>query len=255
MAGAPRIDFIVIGVQKAGTTALYDYLGEDSAFGLSQVKEVHFFDDEAIDWAAPDYEPYHRQFPWDRPVIRGEATPIYIYWPQSLERIARYNSAIRLILLLRDPVERAWSHWKMEYARGVETKPFAWCIREGRHRLFDSEPWGVHREFSYVERGFYGEQTERLLTLFPRDQVLILAAESLRRDPNATLGRVNAFLGAPPPPALTPREVHVGREMDYGGDLAGEDVAFLREIYARDQDRLEALTGFRFPVSGHKFSP
>lgn len=243
MDAASRIDFIVAGVQKAGTTALYDYLSEDPAIGLSKVKEVHFFDDEGRDWAAPDYGPYHAQFDWDRPAIRGEATPIYAYWPGALERIARYNPAIRLILMLRDPVERAWSHWRMEYARGVETRPFSWCVRQGRRRLFDSEPWGVHREFSYVERGFYGEQVERLFELFPRDQVLILSADELRRDPNGVLGRVNAFLRAPPPPPRTPREVHVGAEMDYGGDLSAEDVAFLREIYAPDQVRLTALTG------------
>lgn len=255
MAGAPRIDFMVIGVQKAGTTALYDYLAEDPSIGLSQVKEVHFFDDETLDWARPDYDPYHARFDWDRPAIRGEATPIYVYWPGSLERIARYNPAIRLILLLRDPVERAWSHWRMEYARGAETRPFSWCVRQGRHRLFEAEPWGAHREFSYVERGFYGEQAERLLGLFPRGQLMIEAAETLRRDPNATLARVNAFLGAPPPRPVTAREVHVGRQMDDGATLGAEDVAFLRSVYARDQQRLAALTGFRFPAGGHKFGP
>lgn len=245
MAAAPRIDFIVIGAQKAGTTALYDYLSEDSALSLSRVKEVHFFDDESVDWVAPDYSRYHAHFDWERPAIRGEATPIYIYWPESLERIARYNPAVGLILLLRDPVERAWSHWKMEYARGVETNPFSWCVREGRSRVTKS-PRGVHREFSYVERGFYGQQVERLFDLFPRDQVFIAKAGDLRRKPNAVLAEINAFLGAPPPPPREPREVHVGRKMDYGDGLSTEDVAFLRALYARDDERLEALTGIRF---------
>jgi hypothetical protein len=246
MDAASRIDFIVAGVQKAGTTALYDYLTEDPAIGLSRVKEVHFFDDESRDWAAADYGAYHAQFDWERPAIRGEATPIYAYWPGALERIARYNPAIRLILMLRDPVERAWSHWRMEYARGVETQPFSWCVRDGRRRLFEAEPWGVHREFSYVERGFYGEQVERLFELFPQEQALILGADDLRRDPNGVLAQVNLFVGAPPPQPRTPREVHVGAEMDYGADLSAEDVAFLQEIYAPDQLRLQALTGVRF---------
>lgn len=245
MTAGSRIDFIVIGAQKAGTTALYDYLTEEPAITLSKVKEVHFFDDETQDWDAPDYGAYHAQFDWDRPALRGEATPIYVYWPDSLERIARYNPAARLILLLRDPVERAWSHWRMEYARGVETRPFSWCVRQGRHRLFEGEPWGVDREFSYVERGFYGEQVERLFGLFPREQVLIRTAEELRRDPDAVLGAVNAFLGLPPPAPRAPREVHVGRDMDYGGDLSAEDTAFLTEIYRPDQERLEALTALR----------
>lgn len=238
-----RVDFMVIGVQKAGTTALFDHLADDPQIALSRVKEVHFFDDETVDWSAPDYGAYHAQFePTARP-IRGEATPIYVYWPGALERIARYNPAARLILMLRDPVERAWSHWKMEFARGVETRPFAWCIREGRRRLFDAEPWGVHREYSYVERGFYGEQVERLLTLFPREQLLILKADHLRRDPTRVLREVNAFLGLAPPPPAAPRAVHVGRDMDYGESLRDEDVAWLRRVYARDMARLLDLTG------------
>jgi hypothetical protein len=247
MSAERRIDFIIIGAQKAGTTALFDFLAEDPAFSLSDVKETHFFDDEAADWAQPDYAPYHARFDWSRPAIRGEATPIYCYWPQSLERIARYNPAIRLILLLRDPVARAWSHWRMEYARGVETLPFSQAIREGRRRLFEAggrregQPWGYDREFSYVERGYYGEQVERILELFPREQLLVLQAEDLRRDPNPILAEVAGFLGAPPPPARAPREVHVGREMDYGGELAEADAAFLRQIYARDQARLAQL--------------
>src|SRR3978361_174698 len=143
-----RVAFIVAGVQKGGTTALFDYLGDEPGVSLSRVKEVHFFDDESQAWPRQDYGAYHANFasPDGRP--RGEAAPIYLYWPHSLEPTAAYTPAMKLIVMLRDPVARAWSHWKMEYARGVETQPFAWCIREGRQRLFETQPWGVHREFS-----------------------------------------------------------------------------------------------------------
>lgn len=241
----PLVNFIVVGVQKAGTTALFDYLGDSAAVTLSKVKEVHFFDDETLDWSKPDYGPYHAQFEaGDATGLRGEATPIYLYWPGSLERIAAYNPNIRLIVMLRDPVERAWSHWRMEYSRGVETHPFSWCIREGRQRLFSAEPWGVHREFSYVERGFYGEQIERLFSIFRRDQVLILTADGLREEPAATLGQVADFLRIPSHGAVEHRDVHVGREV--GGPLAAEDIDYLRGLYARDMARLDALTGVSF---------
>lgn len=241
-----KVDFIIIGAQKGGTTALFDHLADDPAISLSRVKEVHFFDDESRDWGRPDYGDYHAQFDMTAPSPRGEATPIYIYWPGSLERIAAYNPAVRLILMLRDPVERAWSHWRMEYSRGVEPLPFAQAIRAGRRRLVEGQPWGVHREFSYVERGFYGEQVERLYGLFPREQVLILRSDELRIDPNSVLARVNAFIGAPPPPPTSARQVHVGKEMDYGSELSEADIAYLRGLYARDQDRLQALTGLAF---------
>lgn len=231
---------MIVGAQKAGTTALFDYLGDLPGVALSTVKEVHFFDDEGVDWSAPDYELYHRAFPAPDGRILGEATPIYAYWPRALERIRAYNPDMRLIFMLRDPVDRAWSHWRMEFSRGVETHPFAWCVREGRGRLFDAAPWGHHREFSYVERGFYGEQLERLFQLFPARQVLLLRNEDLRLAPDVALSAVAGFLGLASPPPLRRREVHVGREFD---GLRPEDVAFLRNVYRRDQERLRALSG------------
>src|SRR5215203_1796439 len=155
----PLVSFLIAGVQKAGTTALFEYMRDNPAIGLPAAKELHFFDNETdIDWSRPDYGAYHRFFP-SEPACRGEATPIYIYWPNSLERIKDYNPEMKLVLLFRDPVSRAWSHWKMEYARGAETEPFSWCIRQGRGRVAgDRDTPGFHRVYSYVERGFYGRQ-------------------------------------------------------------------------------------------------
>jgi hypothetical protein len=205
MAEAPRVDFLIAGAQKGGTTALFSYLSEYPDIALGEPKEVHFFDDESQDWSAPDYAAYHAHFPAARGRPCGEATPIYLYWRSSLERIAVYNPGMKLVAVLRDPVERAWSHWRMEYARGAETRPFAWCIREGRQRLFEAEPWGFHREFSYVERGFYGEQLERASALFGRERVLALRSQDLRADPAAALSAVRSFLGLPDAPAPAPR--------------------------------------------------
>lgn len=243
MAKPPRVTFLIAGAQKGGTTALFDYLGDYPDVALSDEKELHFFDDETQDWARPDYDSYEARFPPPDGRPCGEATPIYCYWPQSLERVADYNPAMKLILVLRDPVQRAWSGWRMESVRGSETHPFSWCIREGRGRLFDAEPWGHHREFSYVERGFYGEQVARIFDLFAREQVLVLKSETLRIDPTTTLAEVRRFLGLGPAPAPRPREVHVGT----GGDeLSDIDVAYLQQVYAADADRLAALTDVRF---------
>lgn len=253
MSPRPLVTFIVAGAQKGGTTALYDYLAEDPAIAMARIKETHFFDDEDRDWKRPDYGAYHALFepPAGRPC--GEATPIYLYWPGCLERICAYNPAMRLIVLLRDPVERAWSHWRMEHFRGVEPLSFSEAIRGGRARLFASRPpdrpWGYHREFSYVERGFYGEQVERLFAIFPREQALILRSAALQDAPAETLAQVRAFIGAPdaPPdgPPVGPRRVHVGATEE-GLDLSPADAAFLRELYARDDARLKALVGFGF---------
>ena len=98
---------MVIGSQKAGTTALFDYLSDDPRLNLSRDKEVHFFDDESQDWSSPDYAVYHARFDLTRPGLMGEATPIYVFWPESMERLAAYNPDARLILMLRDPAHRA----------------------------------------------------------------------------------------------------------------------------------------------------
>jgi hypothetical protein len=245
MTAAPLVDFIIAGAQKGGTTALFDYLADDPAICTARVKETHFFDDETQDWAAPDTAAYHALFEASGGRPCGEATPIYLYWPRSLERIFAYNPAMRLIVLLRDPVERAWSHWRMEHFRGVEPLSFSQAIRLGRARLFDAAPWGYDREFSYVERGFYGEQIERLFAIFPRDQALILRSAALQDEPAATLAQVRAFIGAPAGEAAKPRRVHVGAT-EAGLDLDPADAAFLRELYARDDERLKALVGFSF---------
>lgn len=246
MAEPPIVNFVIAGAQKGGTTALFEYLTDYPDIALPDEKELHFFDDEDQDWTRPDYAAYHARFPPPAGRPCGEATPIYGYWPNSLERIAAYNPGMKLVMVLRDPIQRAWSQWRMEYARGVETQPFAWCIREGRQRLFQAEPWGHHREFSYVERGFYGEQMERLYGLFPRTQVLVLTSDALRADPSPVLADVRAFLGLAPGAPPVAREVHVTRKMAYPSELTAADIDHLRQVYAADADRLAALTGVRF---------
>lgn len=238
-----RVDFLVAGVQKAGTTALFDYLAELPGLELPAVKEAHFFDEEeTVDWSAPDYAPYHALFR-DETRLWGEATPIYLYWPGALERIRAYNPAIKLVLIFRDPVERAWSHWKMEYARGKETEPFAWCIRQGRARMAEGFPHpGFHRVYSYVERGFYGRQLARLLDLFPREQLLLLESGQLQRDPTATIRTVCRFLEIDAPTGTIPARIsRPAAEIDYSATLTEEDVLFLQRHFGEEMARFAAL--------------
>ena len=242
---AGHVGFLVAGVQKAGTTALFEYLTALPDLQLPPVKEAHFFDDEdKIDWAAPDYSAYHALFAQDGR-LWGEATPIYIYWPNALERIARYNPAMKLILLFRDPIERAWSQWKMEFARGKETEPFDWCIRGGRARMADEMPYpGHHRVFSYVERGFYGKQLARALELFPRSQVLLLASHLLQREPHAVIQTVCRFLGvAEPKHRIRPLIARAAPRIEYPSTLTDRDVSFLQQLYDDDIARFHSLSG------------
>lgn len=238
-----RLAFLVAGVQKAGTSALHDYLSEVPGLQLPASKELHFFDDEQnVDWASPDYRPLHAAFV-DDGRLWGEATPITLYWPRALERVAAYNPQIRLVLLFRDPVARAYSHWQMEWARGAERMSFPQAIREGRRRMAGAAPVpGFHRVASYVERGFYGRQLARAQRLFGRDRILCLSQDELKRDPDGVVAEACRFLGAAAPAApLRPRQVRAAPSIEYPSALEPADVAHLRACFAAELERFAAL--------------
>ena len=240
-----RLAFLVAGVQKAGTSALHNYLSEVPDLQLPPAKELHFFDDEhAVDWSAPDYLPLHAAFASDGRMM-GEATPITLYWPRALERVRAYNPSMRLVLLFRDPIERAFSHWKMEYARGVEREGFAHSIRDGRARMALSRPTpGYDRVASYVERGFYGRQLDRAQRLFGRERVLCLAQDALDREPDLAVARICRFLDVAPPAApLRPRRVRTAREIAYPSVLDPADITHLHACFAAEMRRFAALVG------------
>lgn len=192
----PRVDFFIIGAQKGGTTALDGYLRQHSHVQMARIKEVHYFDNEQIVWPRFDHELLHSQFDWRvRSVARGEATPIYLYWPDALRRIKDYNPFAKLIVCLRHPTFRAYSHWRMETRRGWEPLSFAVAISEEGRRRVKGSPGGVHRVYSYVERSFYAQQIKSLLEVLPRDQVHFLCTDALWATPSAALAAIEAFLG------------------------------------------------------------
>jgi hypothetical protein len=179
------VNFFIAGVQKGGTTALDRYLRQHQKIQMAAVKEIHFFDDDSVNWKNSDYTRLHQAFKNDAgSCLRGEATPIYTYWPASLDRIKYYNRDAKFIVALRHPSLRAYSHWKMEVGRGSDTLPFCEAIGWKARQRVRTAPHGVHRVFSYVERGFYSTQIERLLGLFPRKQVIFFRTDRLWSDPN-----------------------------------------------------------------------
>jgi Sulfotransferase domain len=237
------LDFFICGVQKGGTTALDSFLRDHPAVEMARVKEIHFFDDESIPWDAPDYAKLHSFFDASTSTRRrGEATPIYSYWPNAMERLHVYNRAAKLILILRHPGLRALSHWRMETTRGWEALPFAEVIRPTARERVRLAPGGVHRVFSYVERGFYAPQIERLLGLFPDNQLLFLRTDALWTDPAATLHEVQSFLEIPVVINAEQRYV-VPFESDKSVPFAPEDADYLAGLYADDIRTTQSLTG------------
>ncbi len=208
-----RPTFLVIGAQKAGTTSLHEYLVEHPAVLCAATKEVQYFNqlyDGREGW-------YRSQFPlaarsWAvrrrlgvRPAI-GEATAAYIFHPRVPERVHAFDPRMKLIAVLRDPVDRAYSHYQMELRWGRESGSFEEALAREEAELPPElelirrdptyvSPNGLAR--SYVARGCYAEQIERWLRFFPREQLLVLTSEELLGDPAEVMSRIAGFLGIP----------------------------------------------------------
>ena len=207
----PRVSFLICGSQKSGTSALDRYLRQHPQLFLPTEKELHFFDDEMESWPNPNLEKLHQHFREANPEqLCGEATPITMYWDPAPVRVWNYNPEMKLVVLLRDPVERAYSHWAMETARGAESLSFRDAIALEHQRAAACRPH-QDRIHSYSDRGFYSSQIRRLRRLFGNDNVLVMRQSWLQQDPQACLDKVCEHLGIDPMPKVEPIQERVGR--------------------------------------------
>jgi hypothetical protein len=231
-----RIDFVIGGTQKGGTSALDSFLRQHPEICMPETrKELHFFDRADED---KDYKKYHANFqPQPRHRVIGEASPIYMYWETAPYRIWNYNPKMKWILVLRNPVERAFSAWNMETKRGAETLSFGEAVEQEAERCREALPL-QHRVYSYLDRGFYTHQLRRLFNIFGKDNCLVLLNEELRNDHENTLRRVFDFLrvaNSSIPPAANVFE------QEYAAKIDNDLVARLIDIFYFDIKELEKL--------------
>jgi hypothetical protein len=240
-----RVGLFIAGVQKGGTTALDAMLREQPSIRMARRKEPHFFDNESVDWSNPDFAEYHRRFdfPDDPSVTIGEATPAYTFWPNSIGRIASYNPDARIVVCLRHPAYRALSHWRMAVARHVETRPFMEAIRNADRGIEGKGKWKALRWFSYVERGFYGEQIVRLLAHFPRERVLFLRTDDLLREPASAIGSILKLVGSDSEPRAMPSSYIVPTESRTVGAMSAEALEMLNGLFHGDILKAQSYTG------------
>ena len=148
---------------------------------------------------------------------------------------------MRLIVVLRNPIERAYSHWAMEHARGAEVLSFEQAIDNEQERCREALPL-QHRVFSYIDRGFYSFQLRRLWRFFGREAVLVLRHEELREKPNKCLMKIWKHLNIKAPKqAITPRERHNGV---YDAPMSKTAHHKLRQVFWHEIGQLEALLGW-----------
>lgn len=201
-------DFFIAGVPKAGTTALHAALAQHPALFMSAVKEPKFFltDGPPPLQGGPGDAKTYREHVWRRadyealfePAVagqlRGESTPFYLYSRAAQRRIRAQIPGARLIIVLRDPAERAHSNWTHLWSAGLDpVGDFVQACAEEKRRI--AAGWADF--WHYTALGRYGQQLERLYELFPREQVLVFRYRALIENPAAALDRVCSFLGVP----------------------------------------------------------
>ena len=187
-----KVDVFIVGGQKCGTTALHNYLIKHPKIISGKIKELHFF----------DYEPYfdkeniikspmhlralfQRKIPEDSILI--DSTPNYSWWENSINRIYNYNKNAKLIFIMRNPVQRALSHWNMQYDLKISLKSF----RDSYNQELRGD---TSRELSYISRGFYSKQIKKMFNNFGRKNVHILESKDLKENTNNELLKISNFL-------------------------------------------------------------
>jgi hypothetical protein len=255
-------DFIIVGAQKAGTTSLYRYLVSHPEIFGPRKKEINYFDSN-----------YHLGQTWYRShfplvatrklarrcgfqVIAGEASPEYASHPSVPERVSSVVPAARLIFLLRNPVDRAFSHYHHAIRHGWEQLSFKEAIAREGERLAgehermrnDENYWSeAERRYSYLSRGLYYEQLLSWLRFFPRDQLLVLLSENLFSSPRNTFLQVVDAIGARP---WSPRTFPALNEGSYAETIEDSTRQEVQDYFAPHNDRLARTFGLDLAAWG-----
>ena len=227
-------DFLGLGTQKGGTTTLHRLLDQHPAIHLPACKEVHYFDqnyDKGQSW-------YSEQFQAAQPGQRcGDITPFYLFHPDVPERIHRLLPHARLIVLLRDPVERAISQLFHARKRGFEPLEPADAFAAESQRLASGAAYSLQKH-SYLSRSRYLEQLDRYEALFPGDQLLILRSEDLFSTPERIWQELLSFL------ELKPMDWPGGLPRANAGDGLGDRIDPALRQHLRQQ-LAETVAGVR----------
>lgn len=205
-------EFLIIGAQRSGTTSMYTYLEQHPAVVPAVLcKGVHYFD---VNYTRGDAW-YESHFPsraykaWiskrsGQRALTGEGSPYYLFHPEVPSRVAASVPNARIIVMLRDPISRAYSQYQHEVARGFETLSFEDALKLEEERLAgeedrlrsDPEYYSYsHQHHSYVSRGIYVDQLRRWMALFPPEQILVLNSNGFFKQPEPAYREALAFLG------------------------------------------------------------
>jgi hypothetical protein len=240
-------NFLIIGAARCGTTTLYEYLQEHPDIYLPKSKrpEPHFFLKEKEYKKTIHYysQKYFSDVQEQKAI--GEASTSYICHEFVAERIQNHLPDVKLIVMLRHPVERAYSNYWHTVKSGLETVSFEEAVLTERGRLaaITDPTWLEIEPFAYVKRGFYYKQLKTYLQYFARSQILVLLLDDLERTPLNTMSSVYDFLGVDNsflPSSLGRID---NRSTPEGVEISCEIRSLLIDQYKNDLEKLEGLLG------------
>jgi len=201
----PLPDFVVAGFPRCGTSSLWHYLRQHRDVFMPEKKELHFFDQHFDKGVKAWYSHAFDQAKEDQLV--GEATPNYATLPHALERMNAWLPDARVILLIRNPVDRAYSAWWMHHSRGSEPHAFLETVQKNLKRIDSEGPFGWWDQVNgsegegeidpppLVEWGYYALHIKRLWELYPSEKCLVLTHEEFTEDVQAAAQRCWEFIG------------------------------------------------------------
>jgi len=253
-------DFMIVGAKRAASTSLWNYVVRHPNVlpmfpSRQRIKGTSFFStkfDEGERWYRSHFTSgTHRWFRGRIDGVRpltGEATPYYLFHPLAPERASALVPEARIVVILRNPIDRAYSHYRERARHGAEPLSFEDALDAEADRLEGEEariigvPGYVshaHEHLSYVAQGRYAPMLERWFGVYPRDHVLVLLNEDLDGDRDAVLDRLFGFLELPAwrPPALERYNYHPDPAM------SPDTRERLARTFAEDNRRLESLIG------------
>ncbi len=193
-----RVDFFIVGAPNAGTTSLYHYLKEHPQIEMSSQKEPDYFSDTAIQEQGMYYgknridteEKYNTLFNVQKKdVIFGEGSVSYLFYSNAAQNIKAYNPIAKIIIILRNPIDRAFSHYLMDYRLGLVSDSFEDIInKKSKHK-------NAHLFYQqYIKVGEYAAQLRRYFDIFDKNNILLIDYEDFKSDVASTVDSVYSFL-------------------------------------------------------------
>lgn len=243
--------YLVVGTKRGGSTSLAEWITQHPQVGQSRSgKGTHYFDvnfARGFQWFTSEFPKVDEGY-----ALVGESSPYYMFHPLSPQRIRAALPDVKIVMCLRDPVARAWSHHAYEVARGHEDESFERALELEESRLegeearivadssYAADHWRYH---AYLRRGHYAEQLKNFHDLFGPEQVLVVQSEALFSDPHGQMNRVFSFLGL---------DSHHSDQLEARnankpyGEMTAKTVARLVTYYTPLNEQLYAMRGIDF---------